>query len=145
MGTKQDPDKHDWYEIAESDEPMFTLLARDPLAPALVSHWAELRRMTKVPDDTEKQNEALLCAVDMDRWRNNRDQDVRGDQSDQEAQVQYLIEHLNDNARQFQMLVEEMEKKEGLEQTWLQIGKIHLQQGIMALRRVLLQNDETSF
>lgn len=34
----------DCYHKAEPDEPKFTLLARDPLAPFLVALWAALRK-----------------------------------------------------------------------------------------------------
>ncbi len=43
MGTKLQPSSFDLYERAEPNEPSFTLLARDPLAPFLVSIWSSLR------------------------------------------------------------------------------------------------------
>lgn len=43
MGTKDNPGKFDCYHAAKPDEPMFVLLARDPLAPFLVSIWASVR------------------------------------------------------------------------------------------------------
>lgn len=43
MGTKSSPSSFDCYANAEPDEPLFTLLARDPLAEYLVSAWAALR------------------------------------------------------------------------------------------------------
>ncbi len=43
MGTKLQPSLFDAHERAEPDEPFFTLLARDPLAPFLVSIWSSLR------------------------------------------------------------------------------------------------------
>lgn len=43
MGTKRHPAPNDCYAKAEPDEPMFTLLARDPLAPDLIRLWAALR------------------------------------------------------------------------------------------------------
>lgn len=43
MGTKNKPSEFDAYEKALPDEPMFTLLARDPLAPFLVSIWGSIR------------------------------------------------------------------------------------------------------
>ena len=72
MGTKQDPGEYDCYEKAEPDEPMFVLLARDPVAAFLVREWAELRRLLDVPNDAGKQDEALICAMDMERWRRRR-------------------------------------------------------------------------
>lgn len=44
MGTKNNPGNFDCYTNAEPDEPMFILLGRDPLAPALVKIWAAMRR-----------------------------------------------------------------------------------------------------
>lgn len=43
MGTKNNPGKFDCYANADPDEPMFVLLARDPLASDLVLLWAERR------------------------------------------------------------------------------------------------------
>ncbi len=43
MATKADPDRFDCYAKAEPDEPLFVLLARDPLAPFLVSIWSSCR------------------------------------------------------------------------------------------------------
>ncbi len=43
MGSKAEPGKHDCYANAELDEPMFVLLARDPVAPWLVRAWRALR------------------------------------------------------------------------------------------------------
>ena len=44
MGTKNNPGKFDCYEAAAPDEPMFILLARDPVAPYLVRIWASIRK-----------------------------------------------------------------------------------------------------
>ncbi|CAN1559472.1 PIN_EXO1 domain containing protein [Caulobacteraceae bacterium] len=43
MSSKIEPSQFDAYSKAETDEPFFTLLARDPIAPALVEAWAYLR------------------------------------------------------------------------------------------------------
>jgi hypothetical protein len=43
MSSKTEPSQFDAYAKAESDEPSFTLLARDPVAPALIEAWAYLR------------------------------------------------------------------------------------------------------
>jgi hypothetical protein len=43
MSNKTDPGQFDAYAKAEDDEPVFTLLARDPIAPALIEAWAYLR------------------------------------------------------------------------------------------------------
>ena len=42
MGTKANPGSYDCYGAADDDEPLFTLRARDPLAPVLVKLWVEL-------------------------------------------------------------------------------------------------------
>lgn len=73
MGSKKNPGKFDCYEAAEDDEPMFVLLARDPLASALVVEWA-CRRATRdeLPlsdHDAAKVVEARQCAADMEKWR----------------------------------------------------------------------------
>lgn len=88
MGTKANPGHFDCYHAAQDDEPMFVLLARDPIAPLLVQLWARIResrtttdgvgcscqecaerRRIKSQDICEKITEALECADDMDRWR----------------------------------------------------------------------------
>lgn len=43
MGTKNNPGAFDCYAAAQPDEPLFVLLGRDPLAPALVELWATTR------------------------------------------------------------------------------------------------------
>lgn len=43
MGTKNKPGNFNCYANTEPDEPMFVLLARDPLAPFLVSIWSKVR------------------------------------------------------------------------------------------------------
>lgn len=73
MGTKRNPGKFDCYEAADPDEPMFVLLARDPLAPQLVREWAGRRRMRA--GDPAKISEALDCATAMERWRAAHDAD----------------------------------------------------------------------
>lgn len=70
MGTKASPGKFDCYANAEDDEPMFVLLARDPMAPILVRLWADLRQQNA--GNPSKVEEARQCAKDMETWRNNR-------------------------------------------------------------------------
>lgn len=65
MGTKNNPGSYDCYANAEPDEPMFILLARDPVAPLLVRWWAELRHDIAI----EKLSEAIDCADAMNVWR----------------------------------------------------------------------------
>jgi hypothetical protein len=43
VSSKDDPSQFDAYAKAEADEPFFTLLARDPVAPPLIEAWAYLR------------------------------------------------------------------------------------------------------
>ncbi len=90
MGTKNNPGKFDCYHAAEPDEPMFILLARDPLAAKLVELWALLRdgrtyaareltrdmiratRAEKVFANAEKIAEARGCARAMEAWRSEQ-------------------------------------------------------------------------
>jgi hypothetical protein len=69
MGTKNNPGQFDCYANAEPDEPMFILLARDPLAPILVRLWAELRAAASLEDDSAMIEEAMELADDMNDWR----------------------------------------------------------------------------
>ena len=66
MGTKNHPGAYDCYDKADSDEPMFVLLARDPEAPELVRQWARLRHARGA--DRLKTLEAYRCATAMDVW-----------------------------------------------------------------------------
>lgn len=68
MGTKNAPNPNDCYAKAEPDEPMFVLLARDPLAPYLVRKWAD-GAMGLGTAGGEKGLEARECADAMDEWR----------------------------------------------------------------------------
>lgn len=74
MGTKANPAPNDCYTKAEPDEPMFVLLARDPLAPELVRLWAD-RRWRADGERTPKVEEAYTCANDMRDWRKANQQD----------------------------------------------------------------------
>jgi hypothetical protein len=78
MGTKNNPAPNDYYENALPDEPMFTLLARDPHAPDLVIAWADKRhadiRAGKRPEsDMPIVQEALDCARAIIEWRRSND------------------------------------------------------------------------
>jgi hypothetical protein len=87
MGTKNDPGIYDCHAKAHPDEPMFTLLGRDPMGFHLVRIWAALRWRhfgmarailddaicdmgnRKVPDTAEdKLLEALACSDKMKAW-----------------------------------------------------------------------------
>jgi hypothetical protein len=67
MATKNNPGQFDCYAKAEPDEPMFTLLARDKHAPAIVRFWALLR--LHAGEDPAVVKEALECALAMDLYR----------------------------------------------------------------------------
>ena len=71
MGTKSEPGRFDCYGKAEPDEPIFTLLARDPAAPRLIRDWVRYHQDAKT--DGAKLLEALAVADDMDRYRMERD------------------------------------------------------------------------
>lgn len=66
MGTKLNPGPNDCYEKAAPDEPLFTLLARDPRAPVLVRTWATMAHAAK--EDPDKVAEAVACADAMEEW-----------------------------------------------------------------------------
>lgn len=89
MGTKNNPGDYDCHAKAEPDEPMFTLLARDPLAADLVHLWAALRGadapvaahhfaiLVETANDLndgkpEKIADAMDCAEAMAGWRLER-------------------------------------------------------------------------
>lgn len=74
MGTRRSPGSYDCYSRALPDEPMFTLLARDPRAPQLLREWADLRRADIIKgerseDDLRMCQEADECADQMEEWR----------------------------------------------------------------------------
>ncbi|MCK1676597.1 hypothetical protein [Bradyrhizobium sp. 150] len=78
MGSKTNPGQFDCYANALPDEPMFILLARDPMAPALVQMWAILRKQLiatgeKPLEDMALADEAETCAALMRAWRWNNE------------------------------------------------------------------------
>ncbi len=78
MGTKLKPGKFDCYANAAPDEPMFVLLARDPMAPILVSLWADLRE--HAAGNPSKVFEARTCAIEMAKWRLKQKSSARSDE-----------------------------------------------------------------
>lgn len=68
MGTKNEPGNYDCYANAKDDEPMFVLLARDALAPGLVTEWAKRYNTRSANPNAEKVAEALACADSMHNW-----------------------------------------------------------------------------
>lgn len=72
MATKNNPGAFRCYEAALPDEPFFTILARDPAAPATLEFWAAeriKRDKNHTQDDKERIVEALDDAKDMMDWR----------------------------------------------------------------------------
>ena len=77
MGTKIEPGDFDCYAAAAPEEPIFTLRANDPLAPAVVRTWTVLYTALKFltgggwvyPRHRAKIGEAWRCARSMRRWR----------------------------------------------------------------------------
>ena len=77
MGTKENPGEYDCYSKAKPDEPMFVLLARDPLSPSLVRLWARMRHLLAIANPAKmsnynedlKQGAAYRCADQMEAWR----------------------------------------------------------------------------
>lgn len=67
MATKNNPGPNDCYKRAEPDEPMFTLLGRDPCASMLVLTWIRMRRALG-GSSTEQLEEARVCAHAMAAW-----------------------------------------------------------------------------
>ena len=81
MGSKTQPGAFNCYQSALPDEPIFTLLARDPTAPDVIRTWSRQRRddIFKGPDagafsdaqtdDLRKATEAEAVADEMTVWR----------------------------------------------------------------------------
>lgn len=76
--TKLDP--NGCFNKAQPDEPLFTLLARDPSAPGLVRKWADERERTNRPTqyigdpevvhpEADKIASARYVAARMEVWR----------------------------------------------------------------------------
>lgn len=73
MGTITDEGCH---TVALPDEPIFTLLARDPCGPEVIRYWITLReamigRGEKPEDDHQKLEDAAKVAQDMVTWRSD--------------------------------------------------------------------------
>jgi hypothetical protein len=60
-----------------NEEPTFILHASDPYSPMLVRLWADLRDYTgpKSVPNKAKVNEAQMCAMLMEQWRKQKEQD----------------------------------------------------------------------
>lgn len=78
MGTKLNPGRFNCYAAALPDEPLFTLLARDPTAPEFVRRWGDYR-MARINNgqlpfsDTAGAAEAPAVAHAMEEWRTAND------------------------------------------------------------------------
>jgi hypothetical protein len=80
--TAAQPGPYDPLEKAKPDEPIFTLVARDPHAPATVLHWVGLARAAamEIEDheqrrhDLQKCTEAEMIACDMITFRKGHPQ-----------------------------------------------------------------------
>lgn len=74
MGTKLNPGKHDCFNNALPDEPMFVLLARDPDFARLIETWAKRREYDILCGERPESDRALLIearnlANDGAHWR----------------------------------------------------------------------------
>lgn len=89
MGTKSNPGPYDCLAKAEDDEPIFVLLARDPIGAELVALWAMLndqkfahaavlfgalckRCLFSGPANLDKTAAANAVSVDMAVWRQEK-------------------------------------------------------------------------
>lgn len=63
MGTKRNPGPFSAYEKAEPDEPVFTLIGRDPCASIVITFWRKLR--IEMGKEDEKTDEAADVAQAM--------------------------------------------------------------------------------
>ena len=68
MGTKNNPGPRDYYANALPDEPMFILLARDPVAPQVIASWVSLRGVRGL-NTLQELDEAAAVADAMRTWR----------------------------------------------------------------------------
>lgn len=77
MSTKNNPGAFRCYEAALPDEPIFTILARDPAAPATLQFWAsqwEAFGKVETAEDRDRIEDARRDADAMQTWREaNRD------------------------------------------------------------------------
>lgn len=64
MATKNNPGAYDCHASAKPDEPLFTLIARDPTFAAVIQLWSVLRaRVTDQGADSAQTGEAQQCAL----------------------------------------------------------------------------------
>ena len=68
MSTKANPSPNDCYTKALPDEPMFTLLGRDPAAPYVVIFWCKMRQLMFGESDNPTIVEAMACSEELRNW-----------------------------------------------------------------------------
>jgi hypothetical protein len=68
MSTKANPGPNSCYDRALLDEPIFTLLGRDPTAPFVVLFWAKMRNVMFGDAEIAQCTEAQACAEQMRDW-----------------------------------------------------------------------------
>lgn len=82
--TKAKPGPFDGMEKAKPNEPVFTLIARDPHAPAAILFWVDMVRKDVFGGDFDSEKakekliqctEAEMLAWEMDRWRKGLGED----------------------------------------------------------------------
>ena len=73
--SKADPSPFEGFHKAEPDEPYFTLLARDSVAPVLVKQWAEISSQ-RGDQPTEQILEARRVASAMESWRRAKEETI---------------------------------------------------------------------
>jgi hypothetical protein len=71
-------------EKAKDDEPLFTLLARDPDASVLVALWGHMRQ---VRGETANALEAMQIASEMQAWRERKYEEAGVPLSDEEKSL----------------------------------------------------------
>lgn len=67
MSTKANPSPNDCYLKAEPEEPLFTLLGRDPTAPFVVIFWAKMRTLAGL-STPEHVAEAMATSEELRDW-----------------------------------------------------------------------------
>ena len=74
MANKNHPGPFNCHAAALPDEPIFTLLGRDPAAPETIRDWAfrrEAMEKNTTQEDRDRIDEAIHCASDMEKWRDD--------------------------------------------------------------------------
>jgi len=68
MSTKNNPGPNSCYDRALPDEPIFTILGRDPTAPYVILFWCKLRQLMYGDAESPQITEATQCADAMRDW-----------------------------------------------------------------------------